>query len=161
MSSRYIRKSRFRGKKGISSIVQLETIKKDFPNARINKVNRGHYEIIVSLMPKYVSRRYDVKIAFTEFGAKVFVVNEILKVAEGRQKLPHVYDTELQQLCLYSISKKEWSSKQLITKTLIPWASEWLFYYELWLVTGDWHGGGHDEYAWENKDNLKLDSNGE
>jgi len=31
-----------------------------------------------------------------------------------------------------------------IADTIIAWASEWLFFYELWLATGEWHGGGHD-----------------
>ena len=26
---------------------------------------------------------------------------------------------------------------------LIPWISEWLFYFEMWLITGEWYGGGH------------------
>lgn len=156
MSSRYIRRSRFKGRKGISALIQLETIKKTFPEAKTKMIKRGHYEVIVPLNPKNFSRTYDVKIAFTELGAKVYVVNEVLKIAEGRYKLPHVYNQKLQQLCLFSVSKKEWNSKYLIVKTLIPWASEWLFYYELWLINGDWHGGGHDEYAWENKDQNKF-----
>jgi len=32
----------------------------------------------------------------------------------------------------------------LIADTIIPWASEWLFHYEIWKVTKTWHGGGHD-----------------
>lgn len=157
MSSQYILRSRFKGRKGIPALTQLETIKEAFPEAKITKIQRGHYEVIVPLNPKNISRTYDVKIAFTEFGAKIYVVNEVLKVAEQRKKLPHVYDHKAQQLCLYSISNKEWSSRQLIVKTIIPWASEWLFYYELWLISGDWLGGGHDEYEWENKDNNILD----
>lgn len=31
----------------------------------------------------------------------------------------------------------------LIANTIVPWTSEWLFYYEIWLATGQWHGGGH------------------
>lgn len=30
----------------------------------------------------------------------------------------------------------------LIADTYIPWAIEWLYYYEIWLVTGEWCGGG-------------------
>lgn len=156
MYSRYIRKSRFRGRKGISALIQLETIKEAFPEAKIKMIKRGYYEVIVPLTPNNLSRTYDVKIVFTDLGAKVYVVNEVLKLAEGRHRLPHIYSQEMQQLCLYSVSKKEWSSKKLIVKTLIPWACEWLFYYELWLINGDWLGGGHDEYAWENKDQNKL-----
>ncbi|MDY0295864.1 MAG: hypothetical protein RB296_00975 [Acidobacteriota bacterium] len=30
----------------------------------------------------------------------------------------------------------------IIAKTIVPWASEWLIFYELWLATGEWLGGG-------------------
>lgn len=30
----------------------------------------------------------------------------------------------------------------LIANTIVPWAVEWLFFYEVWLVTGEWGGGG-------------------
>jgi hypothetical protein len=30
-----------------------------------------------------------------------------------------------------------------IAHTTILWTSEWLLDYEIWPVTGQWHGGGH------------------
>jgi len=27
-------------------------------------------------------------------------------------------------------------------RTILPWTSLWLHFYEIWLVTGVWHGGG-------------------
>ena len=33
--------------------------------------------------------------------------------------------------------------RMLIANTTLPWTAEWLFFYELWLVTGEWDGGGH------------------
>lgn len=36
----------------------------------------------------------------------------------------------------------EWNSGMLIANTIIPWASGWLFFYEFWLATGQWFGGG-------------------
>jgi hypothetical protein len=30
----------------------------------------------------------------------------------------------------------------LIADSVVPWASEWLFFYEIWLPSGEWHGGG-------------------
>jgi hypothetical protein len=29
-----------------------------------------------------------------------------------------------------------------IADTIVPWTSEWLMYYEIWLATSDWYGGG-------------------
>ena len=30
----------------------------------------------------------------------------------------------------------------LIAETIIPWAAEWLFFFEGWLIDGHWAGGG-------------------
>jgi hypothetical protein len=29
-----------------------------------------------------------------------------------------------------------------LADTILPWAVEWLAYYEIWLATGVWYGGG-------------------
>lgn len=36
----------------------------------------------------------------------------------------------------------EFDSSQLISECIIPWAAEWLYFYEIWLATGEWCGGG-------------------
>ena len=30
----------------------------------------------------------------------------------------------------------------MLTESYIPWAIEWTEFYELWLLTGTWYGGG-------------------
>jgi hypothetical protein len=63
-----------------------------------------------------------------------------LEVRAG-ERLPHVYP--LNTLCLYL--GEEWSWAHWLTD-LVGWASEWLFFYEVWLATGTWLGGGlHSE----------------
>jgi len=52
--------------------------------------------------------------------------------------LPHVYSDGT--LCLHD--EGEWHSKMLLSQTILPWASEWLFYYELWLASDTWFGDG-------------------
>jgi hypothetical protein len=34
-----------------------------------------------------------------------------------------------------------------IDQTIVPWAILWLFYYEEWLVSDDWKGGGEHPHA--------------
>lgn len=36
----------------------------------------------------------------------------------------------------------DWSTDQLFTETVMPWCSEWILHFEIWMTTGDWHGGG-------------------
>ena len=45
------------------------------------------------------------------------------------------------EICLYRYAF-EFSRYKLLANTVIPWIVEWLFYYEIWLTTGEWLGGG-------------------
>ena len=57
--------------------------------------------------------------------------------------LPHVYSSG--DLCLYLPG--QWKESMLLADTILPWTSQWLLYYELWLITGHWMGSGHDHPA--------------
>ena len=52
------------------------------------------------------------------------------------------------ELCLhmfYEFSyKHDW-----IADTIVPWTQEWLFFYEIWLATNEWCGGGHTPVSYE------------
>lgn len=60
--------------------------------------------------------------------------------------IPHVYRSEanpdLPYLCLFSPSGREWGTDDLISDTTVFWAAEWFYFYEGWLVTKKWRGGG-------------------
>jgi hypothetical protein len=60
--------------------------------------------------------------------------------------IPHVYKSEidpsLPYLCLFSPSLREWDVDDLMADTTIFWANEWLYFYEGWLITKKWRGGG-------------------
>jgi hypothetical protein len=59
-------------------------------------------------------------------------------VVRPDEELPHTFIHD-DSLCLYY---NEFSpARNLFADTLVPWASEWLLHYELWLATGAWHGG--------------------
>ncbi len=51
---------------------------------------------------------------------------------------PHLYAGGT--LCLYWPNEWAWRSHELVAETIIPWAALWLYYYELWLDTGEWLG---------------------
>lgn len=73
---------------------------------------------------------------------KVFVEEPDLTVlAEGR-RLPHVYKQKPTRLCLYLPGACEWEGWMRLDQTIVPWASLWLFYFEEWLGSDDWKGGG-------------------
>ena len=60
--------------------------------------------------------------------------------------IPHVYrdseDLDHPVLCLFSLEGKEWTLDDLISDTTILWAARWLYFYEGWLATKKWLGGG-------------------
>ncbi len=148
MKSKYIRITRLNSKRGVPAWKQLEKIKEMFPDLEVLKKKGNSFEIIIKLRPSPISKIYDIKICFhNSDGVKVYVINEKLEVARNREKLPHVYSHKEQRLCLYSPIRRQWTNHKLITLTIIPWASEWLQFYELWVPFGEWLGGGHNEYS--------------
>lgn len=56
----------------------------------------------------------------------VYVVNRKLDLYSGETKLPHVYDTEKQWLCLYYRKANEWRNDMFIADVVVPWISECL-----------------------------------
>ncbi len=53
--------------------------------------------------------------------------------------LPHYYHDK-QALCLYDAV--DWRPWMKLADTIVPWTVEWLWFYELWKATGEWHGSG-------------------
>lgn len=57
---------------------------------------------------------------------------------------PHHYNLDMKnkrvEMCLYY--KRDFTAQMLLSETVIPWAAEWLYFYESWLITGEWSGGG-------------------
>ena len=42
----------------------------------------------------------------------------------------------------YLPSSGEWHGGLLIASTVVPWAVLWLYFFEEWLVSDEWKGGG-------------------
>jgi hypothetical protein len=78
---------------------------------------------------------------------EVWVVSPELEIRSGERRLPHTYLPKARPesqapLCLHLWKDGEWSTSDYIAETIVPWTAEWLHFYEGWLVTGTWHGGG-------------------
>ena len=79
---------------------------------------------------------------------EVYLINQGIMKSE-EDKVPHCYKryykdekNEFVKICLYYPKYKEWTKDMYISDTIIPWAIEWLYYYECWRLTGKWLGGG-------------------
>ena len=130
--------------KRISLIIQAGKLKSMFPNSIIKRIKEEKLEWIGELQPTPLSKKYKVKFIYKRNkGVSAYVIEpKPLERYGDLKSLPHVYSTKEQKLCLYYPGIREWDVTMFYTETIVPWISEWLFYYELWLSTGDWLGGG-------------------
>lgn len=82
------------------------------------------------LQPSSCSPAYSVKIVYSLGDVpRVWVVSPPLD-----SKAPHRFPDG--SLCLFYPKDHSWHSGLLIADTIIPWAAEWLMFYELWQETG-------------------------
>ena len=63
---------------------------------------------------------------------------KVAKVIE-EPKEDNLIDHDKQELCLFW---KNWDATMPLANTIVPWVADWLYYYEVWLFTGEWEGGG-------------------
>jgi hypothetical protein len=134
--------------KYISLIKQAGMLKSYFPKSKITRNGEKEITWTHTLVPTPLSDTYKVKIHYKKGDViKVYITDPLpLPLAKNAKVLPHVYSTPKQQLCLYYPRDREWSPSMYYTETIIPWISEWLLHYEIWIATGTWQGGGieHD-----------------
>ena len=105
------------------------------------------------IRPSPVASEYTVLLTYKlDIPPKVWVLGDELKRLND-PNFPHHfdinYDTKMVRLCLYRYS--EFTKYKLLAKTIIPWTVEWLFFYEIWLATGEWCGGGEHPNIGEQK----------
>jgi hypothetical protein len=126
------------------------TAAQQFLNLRINPICAGTGTLHAGKLvwryrtsPTPLSREYGVCIIYRLGDSpKVFVDQpDLSALAEGR-RLPHVYEQKPTRLCLYLPRTGEWVNTMRIDQTIVPWTALWLFYFEEWLVSDLWKGGG-------------------
>jgi hypothetical protein len=121
---------------GLSAAQQAFALHARFPDAK-GALKAGRLVWTGLLQPTPLSRSYRVEISYGPGREPRVRVLESLATREGKS-LPHVFADGT--LCLHEPG--EWSNGMYIADTTVPWTAEWLANYEIWLATGDWHGGG-------------------
>jgi len=103
----------------------------------------GRFTWRCRVRPTPWSRTYSVRVEYRQGKyPKVYVESpDILSLASGR-RIPHLYCQEAAQLCLWLPKLHEWDSSKLIDDYIVPWIALWLFYFEEWLASDEWKGGG-------------------
>lgn len=102
---------------------------------------RGLIRWTGDIQPTDASCRYRIAISYRlEQTPKVNVLSPRLVDRGDGKPIPHRHKEG--NLCLYLTNSGEWTIDQYIAETFVPWTSLWLYYYEVWLATGEWLGGG-------------------
>jgi hypothetical protein len=131
-----------------------------FVNLRGNPICRGdgvlragQFTWRYSATPSPIGREYDIRIEFKRGSRpEIFVDRPDLHALAGGQRIPHLYQQKPPRLCLYLPQTCEWQSWMRLDQTLVPWTTLWLFYFEEWLASGDWKGGGMHPDEDDNRD---------
>lgn len=78
---------------------------------------------------------YEFQIKFrNDFAPQVFILSPEI---EAKPEI-HMYDNG--SLCLFYPKEQPWKNSNLIAEYIIPWIVEWIYYYEIYLLSGKWEG---------------------
>lgn len=130
----------FKSLKKLTAMQQYLDFKRNLPDWLAQPHPNG-FTAKAIIQPTPLSDCYTVRITYSQDCAPVIrVLNKQLKPREPNGKIKHTYGDG--SLCLYYPKAKEWTPYHLISETIVPWISVWLYYYEIWFSSGKWLGGG-------------------
>lgn len=137
----------------LTCVNQLALLKANYENGTSHMTHNG-FVWTCPISPTKRSNTYILKIVYKNGESpKSYIISpKPLPLAKGTKTLPHVYNTKSQRLCLYTPNCNEWNSSMPISTTIVHWAIQWMFYYEIWFYTGKWEGGGHGNWDADYKD---------
>lgn len=120
--------------------VQYGAIKSKYPEF-VSTLSQMCITVKGQIRPTARSQFYTFKLKYRVGNSPdVSILDPILEKNFKGEDIPHVYPRK--KLCLYYPGYKEFTSSMLISETVIPWISLWLYHYENWHLTGNWMGGG-------------------
>lgn len=91
-----------------------------------------------AVQPTPINAVYKVRIEYsTGRRPRVWIESPPLRQRSPQEPIPHTYGAG--RPCLFF---DEFRGDMRLSQTIVPWLACWLIFYEVWLVTGEWHGGG-------------------
>lgn len=130
-----------------------EGVRHDFPVFRRLPALHGCGVWLGQLRP--IAKTYDIRVemaagcadsnlSYPWRAGSVRVLGGAVTPAPDGSSVPHLYgawdDPRGADLCLYYPPDETMLLGHQVARQLLPWAYEWLHYYEMWLVTGVWSG---------------------
>jgi hypothetical protein len=126
--------------------VQAHLLKQCFPAEKL-KVTRRELVWEGGLRPSAASCVYTVRVQYTlDEQPKIYVLSPDLQAAADAVKsgrdIPHKYEVNPVRICVYRPSRNEWGPSDNLATTIFPWTCMWLSFFEDWVFTDVWSGGG-------------------
>ena len=115
------------------ALYQKSAIEKtyDFLKCRIDN---GKLVCIGELQPDGCDK-YSIRVEFQAgYEPQVFITSHDIKPSNEI----HIYKEG--HLCLFYPGDLKWKNNLKVAEYIIPWVAEWIVFYELWLMTGEWMG---------------------
>lgn len=92
----------------------------------------GLHSWVGDVQPDQEGKTYTIKVVYLPGQPpRVYVLNPVLQ-----DDAPH--RNRDGSLGLYYPPDGSWNERKLIANTIMPWACEYLYFYETWQVTGEW-----------------------
>lgn len=125
----------------VTLIHQIYRMSCRHPGFHVKSHYRQHAATWVgTIRPTPMSNEYVIEIELSlGHRPRIRVLEPVLEIRDGATCLPH-YFAENESLCLHEAH--EWNSLCYVADCIVPWASLWLYFYEVWFLTGSWEGGG-------------------
>lgn len=125
-------------------MLELQALK--LPEAEIKLLSGRELRYRFRISPSAFGRVYDCQLQVKpdSQSPEVIVLAPCLQTLAGSATIPHIYSHAGlgTKLCLWWPKRREWKPQMKLAETFIPWTAEWLWYFEDWLFTGKWEGGG-------------------
>lgn len=149
--------------KGVSKYQNLSTFEmyQSIAMCDLSKHGYGHrnndsFYWVFDAQPSPLSEVYKILVVYHKehYSPWVYILTDDISQLS---KAPHLYDREKIRLCLYyPTGNEEWTKRDSLCNTIVAWTYLWLYYYEEWLYSGEWKGGGihpnpREEEVQENK----------
>lgn len=127
---------------------QMNAIRSNYPNWKCWVQGDNHLVLVGEVQPTIVSPTYKARIVYQQGkNPEVRIIEPELRLFPGKKSLPHVFNNSGDPLCLFFFYEFN-NRKDLLSETVIVWVTWWLYYYEIWLQTGEWVARGTHPDRW-------------
>lgn len=127
-------RSKFPQARSYTPVQQAATVCSKYRGFHFEVTGRGSVKISGALRPTSLHQSYEVEITYTlgKYPKCKIIHPEIVENA------PHTFDDN--SICTFYPDTLIWNRTMKFSETIIPWVSDWIFHYEIWLVTKTWNG---------------------